>query len=106
MDGTTIQEAESKAMGEWLPRFLDLLEKMNAPVLKDLEQSEFREKALRGLLGGARVSTVKKRVRAAEKLSRWLELSRGRAWPSGAADIIDYMHSASSEELRVSFRAS
>ena len=102
-DGVTILESEEKAMGEWLPRFVALLEKAEAPVLKDVDQAEFRDKALRGLLGGARVSTVKKRVRAAEKLSRWLELSRGRSWPSGAADIIDYMHSASAEEPRVSF---
>ena len=102
-DGTTIQDAESRAMGEWLPRFVNMLEKMNAPVLKDLEQAEFRDKALRGLLGGARVSTVKKRVRAAEKLSRWLELSRGKLWPGGAADVIDYLHSAAAEEPRVSF---
>ena len=43
------------------------------------------------LVGRARPGTVRLRVRSWEAFGRWLEISRGRAWPKDARDLIDYV---------------
>ena len=58
---------------------------------------------MKSLLGGSRVGTVRKRVRAAEKLSRWLWLTRQRRWPQHAADVVDYLHASMAEAPWLSF---
>ena len=71
-------DEDTVLFGGWLARFEAVLIKAEAPVLVEVSQTEFKEKALKGLLGGARISTIRARVRAAEMMIRWLEMARGR----------------------------
>ena len=61
-------------------------------------------KAIRALLGGSRVKTIRKKLRVGEKLSLWLWLTRRRPWPQRAADVVDYIHAAMAEAPWLSFR--
>ena len=79
------------------------LQAAQAPVLEELETAEHYDKAVKGLLGGVRVATVKQRVRAAEAMSRWMSLARGFPWPRGPAEVVDYLYVSVAEEPRVSF---
>ena len=42
-------------------------------------------------MGRSKPSTVRLRVRSWEAFSRWIGLNRGRMWPQGPADLIDYV---------------
>ena len=55
------------------------------------------------LIGGSRTSTIAKRLRAWEALSRWLMVRRGLRWPRGAPDIIDYLWERIRERSSPSF---
>ena len=100
--GRGLAQCEAEELDRWVPRFHAILVSMGAPVLEELEAAESRAKSARGLLGGARLATVKIRVRAAEALGRWTMVTKGHSWPQGPAEVVDYLHKCMAEEPRVS----
>jgi hypothetical protein len=58
------------------------------------------------LIGKARPSTVKKRVRDWELFVRWLSWTEGSLWPSSVKDAIGYLNYRLAEGCPVSFPAS
>ena len=90
-------------MEKFVIKFNEVLVAARAPVLVELDKSSFKEQALLGLLGGARIGTLKKRVRMAEKMMRWLSVTKGCAWPRSPADALDYLYSGIAEYPRVTF---
>ena len=57
------------------------------------------------LVGKARPSTVKKRVRDWELFVRWLSWTEGRSWPSAVGDVLGYLNFRLAEGCPVSFPA-
>ena len=55
------------------------------------------------LVGKARPSTVKKRVRDWELFARWLSWTEGRSWPAAVGDAIGYLNFRLAEGCPVSF---
>ena len=58
------------------------------------------------LIGKARPSTVKKRVRDWELFVRWLAWTEGRSWPTAVGDALGYLNFRLAEGCPVSFPAS
>ena len=83
-------EEDKKDRDKWVGRFRLALLNVEAPVLEGLVGDELVQVAEMAV-GRARPGTVRLRVRAWEAFSRWLTLNRGRVWPDGPRDLIDYI---------------
>jgi hypothetical protein len=90
-------------LAKWSLRLADILSKAGAPSWLAAQESLDPDAAVAGLVGKARPATVKMRVRAWEQFARWLHWRRGRAWPSNATDLVDYVNERIGEGCAISF---
>ena len=96
-------EKESSDHRRWCLRFARILEDAQGPAWQDAVQSGDPLKFLIGLAGGARLGTIKTRVRAWERMARWLRICKGRSWPASVVDVIEYAWAQFDEAPSVSF---
>ena len=75
----------------WSWRFIQILMKGDAPVIAELAEISDKERFLRGLVGRARLSTLKLRVRVWETFQRWLVWKGLRPWPESVGVVMDYL---------------
>jgi len=88
---------------KWVSRFRTLVEGLSFPAIAAAKLTANPEMALDSLVGASRAGTLRKRVRTWETFSRWLAMTRGRVWPAGVQDIVDYLHMQTEENPRTSF---
>ena len=98
-----IGEKESSDHRRWCFRFAKILEEAQGRAWQDAVQSGDPLKFLVGLAGGARLGTIKTRVRAWERMARWLQMCMGRSWPASVVDVIEYAWAQFDEAPSVSF---
>jgi hypothetical protein len=103
---TPVEELKARdkvEMDGLLPRVVQVLGLMDASSLREAEAADNKDLAVRGLLGGARVATVRLREKAAEAMVRWMKVVKGIDWPGKPTDIVDYLWARQQEENRTSF---
>ena len=82
---------DANEVEKWTKRVLGLLELGKTPAYLAAQKSANPELISRGLLGGARASTICRRSRMWEGLVRWLQWRHDCAWPRSADDLVGYM---------------
>jgi hypothetical protein len=96
-------EADRQLMMKWCRRLSDILSRDDVPSWTQAEKSADPAAAVAGLVGRARPTTVKKRVRSWECFARWLQWSKGRSWPAYTTDLVDYLLAQMAEGCPPSF---
>jgi hypothetical protein len=85
------QDLEEKEKGKWARRLHSLVVSACLPTSQRLgllnSDDEIRRKCARGI----RASTLRSRVRAAEKISKWSQLSKGVDWLRDEEDFENYL---------------
>ena len=102
----SLEAKEAAIYEKWSRRFLRVLQASDAPALVAAAETGDSEKYLRGLLGGSRATTIAKRVRTWEGLGRWLRVCKGRVWPAGESDLVEYLWGQMAEKPSPSFPSS
>ena len=90
-------------MKKWSGRLAAVLEKGSTPAWRQAGTADDPAAAVAGLVGRARPSTVKKRVRDWEVFARWLQWNRCRGWPASSTDLVDYLAARMAEGCPPSF---
>ena len=98
-----LNEKDLQLRRKWALRLVASLRAGGAPSLVLADAAGDPVEAALGLTGRARPSTVHKRVRAWELFARWLKWRRGRAWPEGPVDYVDYLAETLQDGGAVSF---
>ena len=75
---------------KWLRRFVDLISVAPVPAVREATGMEDPVLYLQSLVGRARPSTVRLRVRDWAKYVRWLTLRTG-SWPQCPRDVVEYL---------------
>ena len=88
---TCIGDADRILMAKWCARLSAILEKGDTPSWRQARNAADPASAIAGFVGKARPTTVKKRVRDWEVMTRWLQWFRGRQWPACSTDLVDYL---------------
>ena len=76
---TSLAARDAKDLDRWIAKLAALLEEANAPTWMAAKETDDPMKVVRGLIGGARVNTVKLRLRSRTCMARWLKATRGRS---------------------------
>jgi len=99
----SLLEKDRKELGYWSRRFADTVRSYDFPAVLAAKETDDFERSLGELVGGSRSGTVRLRLRTWFALSRWLLVVKGRAWPNGSADIVDYLHARLAEGGKQTF---
>ena len=102
---TGLASRDTKLRRRWLDRFVAILVENGVPAAREAERSSDPGRQLAGLAGRARAATLRLRVRAWEKMSRWLDTRFGHKWPASEAEVLDYMWMVLDESPKASFPA-
>jgi hypothetical protein len=78
-------------LGRWAREAGNLVLSCGLPAGKEILSSAMPEALAARLCGGRRASTVKRRVREAHKLVRWLLAAYNRTWLTRPAELMDYL---------------
>ncbi|CAE7351551.1 unnamed protein product [Symbiodinium sp. CCMP2592] len=71
--------------------------KARAPIVDILKEVTDSEEACVRIFGTRRSKTLRNRFHSWGKFARWLETSKGRVWPAGLQDLLDYATEAVKE---------
>ena len=100
---STLAAADEALSTKWAARALALLQAAGAPAYRQSLQAQDPAAAAKALLGNSRGATMRLRVRAWESFARWLAWRRGRSWPEGPLDLVDYVTERMADDPQVSF---
>ena len=89
--------AERQALKEWTQELLIIFQLLNAPVLLELNNCLDVPRALEGVVGRARLNTLRNYVKVWQRFHRWLFLAKQKEVLDGPADIIDFLYSREAE---------
>ena len=89
---TSLSGSDAREQERWMKKAVGILEAASAPAFAEADRAADPVAAKRALLGAARASTIRLRVRTWEPFARWLAWHRGYSWPMGVLDMIDYVH--------------
>ncbi|CAE7842424.1 unnamed protein product, partial [Symbiodinium necroappetens] len=81
---------EARLRKEYALRLAAVFQEADLPVCKILAGVSDAEEAWPRLFGTRRAKTLRNRHRAWEKFREWLIFSRGRVYPKGVADVLDF----------------
>ncbi|CAE7486071.1 unnamed protein product [Symbiodinium sp. CCMP2592] len=81
---------EIRLRQEYALRLAAIMQEAQLPVCKVLAGVSNAEEAWPRLFGTRRSKTLRNRFRAWDKFREWLLYSRGRSYPEGVADVLDY----------------
>ncbi len=95
--GTSTTDMETAARERYLDELVDTLLEHKAPVVSQVAEAGDIRAALRLTAGGRRARTIRTRLRGWRAFSSWLQISKGRAYPEGWMDVIDYARVRASE---------
>ena len=81
---------EAKLKQEYALRLAGVIQDAQLPVCKVLAGVSDAEEAWLRLFGTRRAKTLRNRFRAWDTFREWLVFSRGRSYPQGVANVLDY----------------
>ena len=87
-----LEQREEKNLGKWLERLESLIQESPGQHKDMLSQAADAKAALRSILGGARLGTLRLRIRAWEEFRGWLLVRFGRPWPQEMVEVLDFVH--------------
>ncbi|CAE7201458.1 LMP1, partial [Symbiodinium sp. KB8] len=90
MDRGAWATEEARLRKEYALRLASVFQEADLPVCKILAGVSDAEEAWPRLFGTRRAKTLRNRHRAWEKFREWLIFSRGRVYPKGVADVLDF----------------
>ena len=96
-------EADRLLMKKWGSRLAAIMKGGATPSWHQSAAASDPQAAMAGLVGKSRPATLAKRVRAWEIFSQWLVRNRGRSWPDGPVDLVDYLAARLAEGCPPSF---
>ncbi|CAE7467655.1 unnamed protein product, partial [Symbiodinium pilosum] len=89
---TVNKQAKEEAMKQkWVLRLAAYLVAAGLPSVSRIQAMDDPAAAWMRAFGSRRGSTLKNRALAWEPFFRWLEQAEGRAWPSGANSVLQYL---------------
>ena len=88
---------ESLERDRWCGLIQQLFVEGEVPAVKTISECMDPARAMHGLVGKARASTLRGYVRLWEQWRRWMQMTRGYPWPQLAADAIDYLRQRADE---------
>ena len=97
IDPATRAAAERDAKAKYALLLFNFLVEAKAPIVTILQGVSEPEEACVRIFGTRRSKTLRNRFHSWNKFSRWLETSKGRRWPSGLQDLLDYATEAVKE---------
>ena len=99
----TLAARDRDILEKWSAKLVGLLKEANATSWMEAQGAQNSQRAVSGLAGSARGTTLRIRVRAWMAFKKWLEIARGRSWPEGPADAVDYLWDQQAVKMRSSF---
>ena len=97
IDPATRAAAERDAKAKYALLLFNFLVEAKAPIVTILQGVSEPEEACVRIFGTRRSKTLRNRFHSWNKFSRWLETSKGRRWPIGLQDLLDYATEAVKE---------
>ena len=88
----TLAEQDDEKASIWTRVLVQIFKDAGVPAWEAAQETADPEAVLAGVVGKARPSTLRKRVRVWQTFCRWLWLHRDARWPRGAADLVDYLY--------------
>ena len=100
---------EARLKTEYALKLAGVLKEAGLPVCQIIEGVEDAEEAWQRLFGSRRAKTLRNRFRSWSSFREWLVISRGRVYPTGIPDVLDYAneryHGACGKTVLDSFQA-
>ena len=90
IDPATRAADERAAKTRYALQLYNFLVEAKAPIVKILQEVSDPEEACVRIFGTRRSKTLRNRYHSWVKFARWLETSKGRTWPAGLEDLLDY----------------
>ena len=87
---TARKDANDKEKSRWVQELAAIVQACGMPAAERATRSMDPERALARLGKGLRARTIRKRVRAWQKLAAWLRKAKGKEYPFDAVDVVDY----------------
>ncbi|CAE7332120.1 unnamed protein product, partial [Symbiodinium microadriaticum] len=97
IDPATRAAAERDAKAKYALLLFNFLVEAKAPIVTILQGVSEPEEACVRIFGTRKSKTLRNRYHSWNKFSRWLETSKGRRWPIGLQDLLDYATEAVKE---------
>ena len=94
---TARQDANDKEKARWVGELASIIVACKMPAAARAERSMDPSRALARLAKGLRARTIRKRVRAWQKMAAWLATAKGVYYPYEAVDVVDYGNDRSDE---------
>ncbi|CAE7193938.1 unnamed protein product [Symbiodinium sp. CCMP2592] len=88
---------ERAAKAKYATLLYSFLVEARAPIVDILKEVTDSEEACVRIFGTRRSKTLRNRFHSWGKFARWLETSKGRVWPAGLQDLLDYATEAVKE---------
>ncbi|CAE7560223.1 unnamed protein product [Symbiodinium sp. CCMP2592] len=88
---------ERAAKAKYATLLYSFLVEARAPIVDILKEVTDSEEACVRIFGTRRSKTLRNRFHSWSKFARWLETSKGRVWPAGLQDLLDYATEAVKE---------
>ena len=85
------RDQDDAEVAKWTKRLTTIFQEGGAPTWKQAQTAQDPLAAMAGVVGKARASTMRTRIRRWEAFARWLAWTRGRTWPQDVADLLDYV---------------
>ena len=87
---TARQDANDKEKARWVGELANIIVASHMPAAERASRSMDPARALARLGKGLRARTLRKRVRAWQKMAAWLATAKGVHYPYEAVDVVDY----------------
>ena len=97
VDPATRAAEERAAKSKYALLLYNYLVGAEAPIVAILQGVSEPEEACVRIFGTRRSKTLRNRFHSWNKFTRWLETSKGRTWPTGIEDLLDYATEAVKE---------
>ncbi|CAE7244397.1 unnamed protein product [Symbiodinium sp. CCMP2592] len=88
---------EKAAKAKYAMLLYNILVEAKTPIVEILKEVADPEEACVRIFGTRRSKTLRNRYHSWNKFGRWLEVSKGRVWPAGLQDLLDYATEAVKE---------
>ncbi len=83
--------AELQERKRWIGELVKILETMEAPCIQEAQASTDPERAIKLLVGGRRVTTLRARVREWRKAALWLRGTTGSTFFATSSNMMDFL---------------
>ena len=85
-------ELEAAARETWLAELVGILQEADLPICSMVDTTSDPLGMLKRSFGSRRMKTLRNRARSWRKVREWLISFKGKPFPSGVADMLDFLH--------------